>query len=91
MIGTRPYDLRHSFASLLIHEGATVPELARQLGNAPNVTLETYAPVFDDRDPDRRRDPEEGIEAARAEFDVREENAEGDGGAAPGGARSRHQ
>jgi hypothetical protein len=32
--GSRPYDLRHSFASLLIHEGATVPELARQLGNA---------------------------------------------------------
>jgi site-specific recombinase XerD len=30
----RPYDLRHSFCSLLIHEGATVVEVARQLGRS---------------------------------------------------------
>ena len=83
--GSRPYDLRHSFASLLIHEGATVPELARQLGNAPSVTLDTYAHVFDDRDGARKRDPAEAIKAARAEFDVRGENAEGDGDAPPEG------
>jgi integrase len=36
--GSRPYDLRHSFASLLIREGASVVEVARQMGNAPSVT-----------------------------------------------------
>ena len=67
-----PYDLRHSFASLLIHEGASVVEVARQMGNAPSVTLDTYGHVFDERDPGSRFDPAEAIEAARGEFDVRE-------------------
>jgi integrase len=44
--GSRPYDLRHSFASLLIEQGASVVEVARQMGNAPSVTLDTLrAPV----------------------------------------------
>jgi integrase len=30
-----PYDLRHSFASLLLHEGRSVIYVARQLGTAP--------------------------------------------------------
>ena len=29
----RPYDLRHSFASLLLHEGRSVVYAARQLGH----------------------------------------------------------
>jgi site-specific recombinase XerD len=29
----RPYDLRHSFASLLLHEGRDVIYVARQLGH----------------------------------------------------------
>ena len=45
---TRPYDLRHSFCSLLIHEGATVVEVARQLGHSPTMTLNTYGHVFDE-------------------------------------------
>jgi integrase len=45
--GPRPYDLRHSFASLLIHEGRlSVVELAHQLGNSPETLLRTYAHVF---------------------------------------------
>ena len=75
---SRPYDLRHSFASLLIYEGASVVEVARQMGNAPSVTLDTYAHVFEERDPSKTRNPAEAIEAARAEFDVREEYAEGE-------------
>jgi hypothetical protein len=67
-----PYDLRHSFASLLIHDGASVVEVARQMGNAPSVTLDTYGHVFDERDPGSRFDSAEAIESARAEFDVRE-------------------
>jgi integrase len=41
-----PYDLRHSYASLLIHEGQSVVEVAEQLGHAPAVCLSTYAHVM---------------------------------------------
>ena len=45
--GTRPYDLRHSFASLLIHEGRlSIVEIAAQLGHSPTMTLGTYAHVI---------------------------------------------
>jgi integrase len=73
---SRPYDLRHSFASLLIHEGVSAVEVARQLGNSPAVTLDTYSHVFEEFDPAERLPAEEAIWAARAEFDVREEYAE---------------
>ena len=76
----RPYDLRHSFASLLIHEGVSVVEVARQMGNAPDVTLGTYAHVFEELDPAERVSAETAVRAAREEFDVRGEYAEGDGG-----------
>ena len=46
--GSRPYDLRHSFCSLLIHEGSSIIEVARQLGHAPTMTLNTYGHVFDE-------------------------------------------
>jgi integrase len=38
----RPYDLRHSFASLLLAEGRTVHYVATQLGHSPVLTLSTY-------------------------------------------------
>jgi integrase len=41
-----PYDLRHSYASLLIHEGQSVVEVAAQLGHSPAVCLSTYAHVM---------------------------------------------
>ena len=66
-----PYDLRHSFASLLIREGLTVVEVAAQLGNAPEVTLSTYAHVFREFTPGEPISAEGAILAARAEFDVR--------------------
>jgi integrase len=45
--GPRPYDLRHSFASLLIHEGRlSVVEIAAQLGHSTETLLRTYAHVF---------------------------------------------
>lgn len=43
----RPYDLRHSFVSLLIHEGRSIVEVARQAGHTPTTCLSTYAHVFD--------------------------------------------
>src|SRR4051794_23482681 len=45
---SRPYDLRHSFISLLIHDGLSVVEVARQAGHSPEMTLSTYAHVFDE-------------------------------------------
>lgn len=38
----RPYDLRHSFASLLLAEGRTVHYVAAQLGHGAGLTLSTY-------------------------------------------------
>jgi hypothetical protein len=76
LTGSRPYDLRHSFASLLIHEGVSVLEVARQVGNSSDVTLTTYAHVFEEFEPGARVSAVEAIEAARMEFDVRDEYAE---------------
>jgi integrase len=69
----RPYDLRHSFVSLLIHEGRSVIDVARQAGHAPTMTLDTYAHVFDEFDPDERISAEERIERARAAINEADE------------------
>ncbi|MCW3010787.1 MAG: site-specific integrase [Solirubrobacterales bacterium] len=43
----RPYDLRHSFASLLIREQrVSIVDLADMLGHAPTMTLDTYSHVM---------------------------------------------
>ena len=44
--GMRPYDLRHTFVSLLIREGLSVVEIAAQAGHSPEVCLRTYAHEF---------------------------------------------
>ena len=44
----RPYDLRHSFASLLLHEGRSVIYVARQLGHDARLTLTRYGHVIDE-------------------------------------------
>jgi integrase len=44
----RPYDLRHSFASLLLHEGRSVIYVARELGHDARLTLSTYGHVIDE-------------------------------------------
>ena len=62
----RPYDLRHAFCSLLIAEGASVVEAARQAGHAPTMTLDTYAHVMADLDGAERIPAEAAIRAARA-------------------------
>ena len=61
--GAVAYDLRHSFASLLIHEGMNVIEVAAQLGHSPAMTLSTYAHLFTEAI--EERSAEEAIEAAR--------------------------
>ena len=43
LMGARPYDLRHAFASLLIAEGRlSIIEIAAQLGHNPTVCLDIY-------------------------------------------------
>jgi integrase len=64
-LGPRPYDLRHSFVSLLIKGGSNVVEVASQAGHGPNLCLDTYAHVFADYDPSDRSSAEERIEHAR--------------------------
>lgn len=64
----RPYDLRHSFVSLLIAEGHSVVEVARQAGHSPKVALDTYAHVFEEADPTERAGAAERIVRARAQI-----------------------
>jgi integrase len=66
-LALRPYDLRHSFVSLLIREGQSIVEVARQAGHSPAVCLSTYAHVFDEFDPITRAPAEDEIRQARGE------------------------
>ncbi len=60
----RPYDLRHSFVSLLINESVSIVEVARQAGHSPEECLRTYAHTFDEFDPADRPPAETVINAA---------------------------
>jgi integrase len=50
----RPYDLRHSFLSLLIAERRTVIDVAQQPGHSAETCLRYYAHLFAEFDPARR-------------------------------------
>ncbi len=60
----RPYDARHSFVSLLIHEGRNVVEVARQAGHSPSVCLDVYAHEFQEQDLDQLEKMEDAIQKA---------------------------
>lgn len=63
----RPYDLRHSFASLLIHEGRhSIVEIAAQLGHNPTTCLSTYAHVIAELQEAPRVPAEQQIRLARS-------------------------
>ena len=62
--GTRPYDLRHSFASLLLAQGRSVIDVADQLGHAPTLTLDVYGHFMRELE-GRTQSPDEVIAAAR--------------------------
>jgi integrase len=62
---TTPYALRHSFASLLLHEGRSVIYVARQLGHDAGLTLSTYGHVIDELDGAPQIAAEDAIRAAR--------------------------
>ena len=55
MAGGRPYDLRHTWASLLIQEGRmTLVEIAEQMGHSTQTLLSTYAHVIAELSGDQR-------------------------------------
>jgi integrase len=62
----RPYDLRHSFVSLLFAEGRTVIEVARQAGHSPTMALATYGHVIEELEDTAREPAEDVIRKARA-------------------------
>jgi integrase len=62
---TRPYDLRHSFASLLLHEGRSVICVARQLGHDARLTSTRYGHVIDELEDRPRIEAEAAIADAR--------------------------
>jgi integrase len=70
LAGVRPYDLRHSFVSLLVHEGRSVVDIARQAGHSPTMTLDVYSHVFEEFDPSERAGAEDLIRRARADVSV---------------------
>ena len=59
------YTLRHSFASLLLHEGRCVINVARQLGHDATLTLKTYGHVIDELEDQPQIPAEDAIRAAR--------------------------
>jgi integrase len=67
----RPYDLRHSFASLLLHEGRSAIYVGRQLGHSPALTQKTYGHVIEELEDAPRISAEEAIMAARGGEPVR--------------------
>lgn len=73
---SRPYFLRHLYCSLLLAEGASVVEVARQAGHSPAMTLSTYGHVIEELEGGERRSAEAVIRTARS--------------AAGTGHRSRH-
>lgn len=69
---SRPYDMRHSFASLLIAEGKNVAYVAGQMGNSVAVCSSTYIHLFQEFDPDAPRvSAEERIRRARDALRIR--------------------
>jgi integrase len=68
VLGARPYDLRHAFASLLIAEGRlSIVEIAAQLGHNPTVCLDIYGHELAERTGARQRSAEDRIWLARKE------------------------
>jgi site-specific recombinase XerC len=81
--GTTPFafhDLRHSFASLLLHEGRREHYVARQLGHDARLTVTTYGHVIDEFEESPTLGAEDAIAAARESICARFVRAAPSGG-----------
>ncbi len=65
LLNLRPYDLRHTFCSLLLAEGRSVVEVAAQAGHAPAMTLSTYGHVIAELEDAENFNMEAAIRSAR--------------------------
>jgi len=75
-VDARPYDLRHTFASLLIHSGMTIPEVALELGHSnPNMTLGVYAHVYQKAHGSKRRSLDGAVRRARSQRSENDQDA----------------
>jgi len=72
-VGATPYDLRHSFASLMFHEQRNPLEIADMMGHSPQVLFSTYAHVIAELRGAAPISAEEQIKAARSS--IRDEDA----------------
>jgi Phage integrase family len=64
-----PYDLRHTFASLLIHEGRSMPYVSAALGHAsPVMTLNRYSHLFTEASLGTGEEMVAAVQRARAEL-----------------------
>jgi integrase len=70
--GIVPYDLRHAFASLLLHEGRSVIYVAKQLGHDPQMTLSIYGHVIEELEDQPRLSANDAIKQARADIEMYE-------------------
>jgi integrase len=70
-----PYDLRHSYCSLLAHEGRSAPYIAAMMGHALTDTQRHYAHMIKDARLALGTTMVDAIRAARASLDVREKYA----------------
>jgi hypothetical protein len=68
----RPYDLRHSFVSLLIHEGRSLADVAVQAGDAVATIASTYTHAFVEAEGLPREPAASVIDAARDALGVRQ-------------------
>jgi len=66
LTGVRPYDCRHTYVSLRIHQGDTAVEIAHDVGHAPSMTFDTYAHVIHEYRGRERREMAELIADVRA-------------------------
>ncbi len=64
--GATPYDLRHSFASLMFHEQRNPLEIADMMGHSPQILFSTYAHVIAELRGAAPISAEEQIQAARS-------------------------
>jgi integrase len=73
--GVSPYQLRHTFVSLLIREGRNVVDVAAQAGHSPNVCLDNYAHLFSELE--GKGSAEDAIRAARVQEVLMDTQKEG--------------
>jgi site-specific recombinase XerD len=70
-VDASPYDLRHSYCSLLAHEGRSAPYIAAMMGHGLTDTQKHYAHLIDDARLSPNTTMVDAIRAARAKTKVR--------------------